>query len=80
MGIIIFLIIGAVAGWLAAQIMRGRGLGLLANMVVGVVGAVLGGLLFDAVGLAAHGLLGSLVMATVGAVVLLFLAGLLKRL
>jgi uncharacterized membrane protein YeaQ/YmgE (transglycosylase-associated protein family) len=48
-----FLLIGAVAGWLAGQIMKGRGFGLLGNVVVGVVGAVIGGYLFSLFGLAA---------------------------
>lgn len=74
-----FLLIGLIAGWLAGQIMKGRGFGLVGNLIVGVLGALLGGLLFDALGLSAYGLPGSLVMAVVGAVVLLFLIGLLRR-
>ena len=74
-----FLLIGAVAGWLAGQIMKGRGFGLLGNMVVGVVGAVLGGYLFSLFGLAAGGLMGSLVTAVIGAVVLLFVVGLIRK-
>ncbi|MGI5310011.1 GlsB/YeaQ/YmgE family stress response membrane protein, partial [Rheinheimera sp. WS51] len=50
MGFILFLIIGAVAGWLAGLIMKGRGFGLLGNMVVGIVGAFLGGFLFGILG------------------------------
>ena len=72
-------IIGAIAGWLAGTIMKGRGFGLLGNMVVGIVGAFVGGFLFSAVGLASYGLVGSLITATVGAVVLLFLIGLIKK-
>jgi uncharacterized membrane protein YeaQ/YmgE (transglycosylase-associated protein family) len=71
--LIYFLLIGLVAGWLAGQFMKGRGFGLVGNLVVGVIGAVLGGFLFRLVGLAATGLLGSLISATVGAIVLLFL-------
>jgi uncharacterized membrane protein YeaQ/YmgE (transglycosylase-associated protein family) len=59
--------------------MKGRGMGLLVNLIVGVVGAYLGGFLFSAIGLQATGLIGSLIMATVGAVVLLFLVSLIKR-
>ncbi len=77
--LLIFLAIGAIAGWLAGQIIKGGGFGLLGNIVVGVVGAVIGGFLFRTLGLAAFGLLGSIITATVGAVVLLFLIGLLKR-
>jgi uncharacterized membrane protein YeaQ/YmgE (transglycosylase-associated protein family) len=77
--LIIFLIIGAVAGWLAGLIMKGRGFGLLGNIIVGIIGAVVGGFLFGLLGLAAGGLIGSIVTATVGAVVLLFLIGLIKK-
>lgn len=74
-----FLIIGAIAGWLAGLIMKGRGFGLLGNMVVGIVGAFLGGFIFGMLGLASYGLIGALVTATVGAVVLLFLISLVKK-
>ena len=77
--LIIFLIIGAVAGWLAGLIMKGDGFGLLGNIVVGVIGAVVGGFLFGLLGLAAGGLIGSIVTATVGAVVLLYLVRLFKQ-
>jgi uncharacterized membrane protein YeaQ/YmgE (transglycosylase-associated protein family) len=71
MHFIIFLIVGLVAGWLASVLVRGRGLGLIGNLVVGVIGAFLGGFLLRAVGLAAFGLIGSVIQATIGAVVLL---------
>ncbi len=79
MQFIFFLIIGAVAGWLAGLIMKGRGLGLLGNLVVGIVGSFLGGFLFGFLGLSVNGLIGSLVMATSGAVALLFIVGLIKK-
>ncbi len=79
MSLIWFLLIGAVAGWLAGQIMKGGGFGLLGNIVVGVVGAVLGGFLFGILGLAAFGLIGRLVTATVGAVVLLYIVSVIKK-
>ena len=78
-GLIIFLLIGAVAGWLAGQIMRGGGLGLLGNIVVGVIGALIGGWLFGALGIAVGGLIGSIIAATVGAIILLALLRLIKR-
>ena len=74
MSFLYFLLIGAVAGWLAGLLTKGRGYGLLGNSAIGVIGAVIGGVLFRFVGLAATGLLGSLVTATVGALVLLFVA------
>lgn len=74
-----FLIIGAVAGWLAGQIMKGRGFGLVGNIIVGIIGAVIGGFVFDALGITASGLLGSIITSVVGAVVLLGIVGVLKR-
>jgi uncharacterized membrane protein YeaQ/YmgE (transglycosylase-associated protein family) len=73
-----FLIIGLVAGFLAERIIRGRGAGLVVNLVVGVGGALIGGSLFGFLKLSFHGLIGSLISATLGAVVLLFLLGLVK--
>jgi len=75
-----FLLIGLVAGWLAGIVVRGGGMGLLGNLVVGVVGAFIGGTLFNFFGFASGGgLLGSLLVATVGAVVLLVLVRAIKR-
>ena len=74
-----FLLIGLAAGWLAGQIMKGGGFGLIGDLVVGVIGALLGGFLFDLFGLHATGLLGNLVMAIVGAIVLIALLRVGKR-
>jgi len=79
MGLISFLIVGLLAGWLAGNLLRGGGLGLFWNLVTGVVGAYLGAFLFDAIGLSASGFVGNLIMATVGAVVLLWLVDTLKK-
>jgi uncharacterized membrane protein YeaQ/YmgE (transglycosylase-associated protein family) len=73
-----FLVIGLVAGFLAEQIIKGRGAGLVINLVVGVVGAFIGGVLFGFLKLSFHGLIGPLMSAALGAVVLLFLFGLVK--
>jgi uncharacterized membrane protein YeaQ/YmgE (transglycosylase-associated protein family) len=73
------ILIGIIAGWLAGQIVKGRGMGVGIDLLVGVVGAVLGGWIFGLLGIIAFSLLGRLVMATVGAVVLLLLVRLLKR-
>jgi uncharacterized membrane protein YeaQ/YmgE (transglycosylase-associated protein family) len=73
MGLLWFVIIGAIAGWLAGQFMRGHGFGLLGDIVVGVIGAFFGGYLFRSTGVAVGGgLIGSLIVAFIGAVVLLF--------
>ena len=74
-----FLLIGILAGWLAGQLMRGGGYGLVGDLVIGVIGAFLGGWLLGALGFRAGGLIGSLVTATIGAIVLLFLIRLIKR-
>ncbi|MFT6985869.1 MAG: putative membrane protein YeaQ/YmgE (transglycosylase-associated protein family) [Psychromonas sp.] len=77
--LIIFLAVGALAGWLAGKIIKGRGFGVIGNIIVGIVGAVLGGFLFGVLGITTGGLLGSIIMATIGAVILLFLIRLVKR-
>ena len=77
--LIIFLAIGALAGWLARLITKGGGHGLLGDIVIGVLGAVVGGYVFGVVGVAASGIIGSIVTATVGAVILIFLVRVLKR-
>ena len=66
-----FLLVGLAAGWLAGQIMKSGGRGLVGDLIVGVIGAILGGFLFGLLGLEANRLLGSLVTATVGAIALL---------
>jgi uncharacterized membrane protein YeaQ/YmgE (transglycosylase-associated protein family) len=78
--IIIILIIGAVAGWLAGLIVQGMGFGLLGNIVVGIVGAFIAGWLFPALGISlGSGTLGAIIHATIGAVILLVIVGLIKR-
>ena len=77
--LIIFLAIGAIAGWLAGQLMKGGGFGLIGNIIVGIIGAVVGGFVFGLLGISAGGLIGSIVTATAGAVLLLFLIGLIKK-
>ncbi len=66
-----FLLIGVAAGWLASQIMKGGGSGLVTDLIMGVIGSVLGGFLFGLLGLSADGAIGSLVTATIGAIVLI---------
>jgi uncharacterized membrane protein YeaQ/YmgE (transglycosylase-associated protein family) len=78
-GLIIFLAIGAVAGWLAGTIMKGGGFGLFGNIIVGIIGAVVGGWAFGFLGISAGGILGSIVTATVGAILLLFIVGIIKK-
>jgi len=78
--LIVFLIIGAIAGWLAGLIVKGFGFGLIGNIVVGIVGAFIAGWLFPRVGISlASGIVGSIIHATIGAVILLFVIRLVKR-
>ncbi len=80
MSILGFLLIGLIAGWIAAQLTHGHGFGLVTNLVIGVVGAVIGGMIFRFLGVSVYGGAASaLVMAVIGAVVLLVCARFLKR-
>jgi len=75
-----FILIGLVAGWLAGQLVKGGGFGVVGDIVVGVIGALLGGFLFSTMGVSAGGgLLGSIIVATIGAVILIFILRLIKR-
>jgi uncharacterized membrane protein YeaQ/YmgE (transglycosylase-associated protein family) len=77
--LIIFLVIGAVAGWLAGLLIKGRGFGLIANIVIGWIGSLIGGFTFSLLGFASAGLLGTIITATVGACLLLAIIGALKK-
>jgi uncharacterized membrane protein YeaQ/YmgE (transglycosylase-associated protein family) len=78
--LLIWLFIGAVAGWLAGVIVKGFGFGLVGNIVVGIVGAFIGGWLFGALGIGAgYGIISAILGATVGAVVLLLVIKLVRR-
>jgi uncharacterized membrane protein YeaQ/YmgE (transglycosylase-associated protein family) len=65
--------IGILAGWLAGKIMRGRGYGILVDLLLGIVGSIIGAFVFGLLGLHAYGLVGSIVVATAGAMMLLYL-------
>ena len=79
-GLIIWLIIGGVAGWLAGLIVRGGGYGIIGDIVVGIIGSVLFGWLFGASGMAVgSGIVGSIVAATIGAVILILILRLVTR-
>jgi len=78
--IIIFLIIGAVAGWLAGIVVTGYGFGLVGNIIIGIVGAFIAGFLFPRIGLSlGGGILGAIISAAVGAIILLLLIRLVRR-
>ncbi|HYL32931.1 MAG TPA: GlsB/YeaQ/YmgE family stress response membrane protein [Stellaceae bacterium] len=79
-GIIVLLLVGLVAGWLAGQIVRGRGFGLIGDLVVGVVGAFIGSWIFGALGIfVGMGLIGAVISATIGAVILVAIIRLIRR-
>jgi uncharacterized membrane protein YeaQ/YmgE (transglycosylase-associated protein family) len=79
MYIVWFLLIGLCAGWLAGQLTKGGGFGVLGNLIIGVIGAILGGFLFRLLGLGPTNLLGSLIAATVGAILLLLILSYVKK-
>jgi uncharacterized membrane protein YeaQ/YmgE (transglycosylase-associated protein family) len=72
-------VVGILAGWLAGQITKGRGFGLLGDLIVGILGSLLGSFLFGLIGIFAYGLLGRLIMSVIGAIVLLWLIRLIKK-
>ncbi len=67
------IVIGILAGFLAGKIMRGRGYGLLVDLLLGIIGSMLGGLIFSFLGLYSSGVVGELVVATFGAVLLIYI-------
>ncbi len=73
-----FILIGLCAGWLAGQLVKGSGFGVIGDIVVGILGAVIGGSLFGYFGIGGGSLLGSILVATVGAVVLLVVIRLIR--
>jgi uncharacterized membrane protein YeaQ/YmgE (transglycosylase-associated protein family) len=74
-----FLIIGGLAGWLAGKIMKGKGFGILGNIVIGIIGGLIGGFLFGLLGITTGGLIGALITALVGAIVLIYIVGLIRK-
>ena len=80
-GLIILIIIGAIAGWLAGQIMKGGGFGLVGDIIVGIIGAFIAGYLLPMVHFPMIGgaIIGEIIYATIGAIILLFIIRLIKR-
>ncbi len=78
-GLIWFLLIGLIAGWLAGKVMRGGGFGVIGDMIVGVIGALIGGWLFGLMGITTGGIIGAIITAFVGAVVLLAILRAIRR-
>ena len=70
-GIIMYLLLGLAAGWLAGIIWKGEGFGALFNMIIGVAGSFLGAFLFRFLGISFHGLIGAFIASLAGALILL---------
>jgi uncharacterized membrane protein YeaQ/YmgE (transglycosylase-associated protein family) len=80
MELLVFLLVGAIAGWLAGLIVRGFGFGLIGNIVVGIIGALVAGYLFPRLGIGLPaGLIGEILSAVVGAVIVLVIVGFIRR-
>ena len=78
--LLIFLVIGAIAGWLAGQLIRGGGFGLVGNIVVGVVGAFISSWLLPQLGIViGGGIVGSIIHAMIGAVILLVIVMAIRK-
>lgn len=77
--IILYLLFGAVAGWLAGKLMNGGGNGLIVNIIVGIIGSFIGGWLMSLANIQKGGLVWELIAAVVGACLLLFVISLFKR-
>ena len=70
-GIIAWIIIGVIAGWITGKLMKGSGFGFIVDMIVGLVGALIGGWISSALGMGTasqHGMIGSIIIAVIGAV------------
>ncbi|EEA03200.1 Transglycosylase-associated protein [Burkholderia sp. H160] len=79
-GIIAWIIIGAIAGWLAGVLVKGGGFGLIVDIIVGIVGAFIGGWLAGLLHISlGSGFIGSIITAVIGAVILLFVIRLVRR-
>lgn len=74
-----WLIVGAIAGWLAGRIVEGYGFGFVGNLVIGILGACIGGFILPQLGIIPNSTMGNLLAATLGAVILLVVLGLVRR-
>jgi len=80
MGFLTWIIVGLIAGWLAGQVMKGGGYGILVDIILGILGGLLGGWLFGQLGIwPGGGVVGSIIVAFIGAVILVGITRLIKR-
>jgi len=78
--IIIWLIVGGIAGWLAGTVVKGGGFGLIGDIIVGIIGGLIAGWLLPQIGIViGGGLVGDIINAFIGAVILLIILRLIKR-
>jgi uncharacterized membrane protein YeaQ/YmgE (transglycosylase-associated protein family) len=77
--VIAWIIIGAIAGWLAGLLVKGYGFGIVGNIIVGILGAAIAGFLAPRLGLHTASTVGNIVAATIGAIILLLIVGLFRR-
>jgi uncharacterized membrane protein YeaQ/YmgE (transglycosylase-associated protein family) len=79
-GLVVWILIGLIAGWAAGKVMKGGGYGVLVDILLGLCGSVVGGWVFHALGLwAGGGLVGSFIIAFIGAVLLVWISRLIKK-
>lgn len=76
---IVYILIGAAAGWVAGKLMQGGGFGFVINAIVGIIGGVLGGWVFGLFGLNASGNWGSFITSIIGAILLLWIISLFRK-
>jgi uncharacterized membrane protein YeaQ/YmgE (transglycosylase-associated protein family) len=80
MGLIYWIVVGLIAGWLAGKVMKGGGYGVLVDIILGIFGGMVGGWVFGMLGIwPAGGIIGSIIVAFIGAVILVWISRLLKR-
>jgi uncharacterized membrane protein YeaQ/YmgE (transglycosylase-associated protein family) len=78
--LLVWLVVGAIAGWLAGLIVKGYGFGLIGNIVVGIIGAVIAGWLFPKLNIPlGAGWVGAIISSAIGAIILLVVVGLIRR-
>ncbi len=80
MGFLTWIVVGLIAGWLAGQVMKGGGYGILVDIILGILGGLVGGWVFGLLGIwHGGGMIGSIIVAFIGAVILVGITRLLKR-
>ena len=78
-GLIYWIVVGLIAGWLAGQVMKGGGYGVVVDIVLGILGGIVGGWVFGVLGFHAGGTIAQIIVAFVGAVILVWIARKLKK-